>query len=114
MTWHASAQAAVRGADAVVILTEWPEYAALPLHEIAGAMKGNRLFDLRNMLSPAAAEAAGLVYRGIGRAAGPRRERPIEIAAPVNISFRDEVCAPGPLASEAILLPDDGNTIGAQ
>ena len=64
-----SAAAAVEGADAVVLVTEWPEFAALDLAAVAEAMRGNLLVDGRNVYEPARVREAGLVYEGIGRAA---------------------------------------------
>ena len=61
------AQSAAKGADAVVIVTEWDEFRALDLSEIASAMRGKVLVDLRNVYDRADAERAGLVYHGIGR-----------------------------------------------
>ena len=61
------AQAAAKGADAVVIVTEWDEFRALDLAELAAAMRGNTLVDLRNVYDRAEAERAGLAYFGIGR-----------------------------------------------
>jgi hypothetical protein len=58
---------AVRGADAVVLVTEWGEFKALDFAEVAEAMAGNVLIDGRNALDPAAVKAAGLTYEGIGR-----------------------------------------------
>jgi UDPglucose 6-dehydrogenase len=58
---------ATRGADAVVLVTEWDEFKNLDWHELAEAMDGNVLIDGRNALDPAAVRAAGLVYEGIGR-----------------------------------------------
>jgi UDPglucose 6-dehydrogenase len=72
-----SAEAVVEGADAVVLVTEWPEFAGLDLAEVARAMRGNVLIDGRNLFDPAAARDAGLVYEGVGRSAA----RP----APVNV-----------------------------
>jgi UDPglucose 6-dehydrogenase len=62
-----SAAGAVDGADAVVLVTEWPEFAELDLTALAGAMRGDLLVDGRNLYDPAAVRAAGLVYEGIGR-----------------------------------------------
>jgi len=62
-----SAGEAVDGADAVVIVTEWDEFRALDLAEIAGRMRGKMLIDLRNIYDRVDAEGAGLSYRGIGR-----------------------------------------------
>jgi UDPglucose 6-dehydrogenase len=62
-----SAEEAADGADAVVIVTEWDEFRALDLGEMAGRMRGNMLVDLRNIYDKADAEEAGLAYRGIGR-----------------------------------------------
>jgi UDPglucose 6-dehydrogenase len=64
-----SAEAVVEGADAVVLVTEWPEFAGLDLGEVARAMRGNVLIDGRNLFDPAAARDAGLVYEGVGRSA---------------------------------------------
>jgi UDPglucose 6-dehydrogenase len=64
-----SAADAVEGADAVVLVTEWPEFAAMDLGEVAAAMRGNLLVDGRNLYEPARVLEAGLVYEGIGRAA---------------------------------------------
>jgi UDPglucose 6-dehydrogenase len=61
------AHAAAEGADALVIVTEWDEFRALDLADLAKAMRGNVLVDLRNVYDSAEAEAAGLVYFGIGR-----------------------------------------------
>ncbi|MBI1621271.1 UDP-glucose dehydrogenase family protein [Aquamicrobium zhengzhouense] len=41
---------AVRGADALVVLTEWEDYAVLDMARIAGMMRGRYLFDFRNVL----------------------------------------------------------------
>ena len=59
---------AVDGADAAVIVTEWPELAELDLTAVRAAMRTPLLVDGRNYLAPEAAQAAGLVYEGIGRA----------------------------------------------
>jgi len=61
------ALAAVSGADAVVLVTEWDEFAELDLAEVAKAMSGNVLIDGRNLFDPKSASAAGLRYEGIGR-----------------------------------------------
>jgi len=60
------------GADALVIVTEWDEFRALDLNEIARRMRGRALIDLRNVYDPEEAVRAGLEYRGIGRGTGRR------------------------------------------
>ena len=62
-----SAEAVADGADALVIVTEWDEFRALDLDELAGRMRGKVLVDLRNIYDRAYAEKAGLTYRGVGR-----------------------------------------------
>jgi UDPglucose 6-dehydrogenase len=54
-------------ADAVVVVTEWPELAGLDLSELRRVMRTPVIVDGRNFLDPEAATAAGLVYEGIGR-----------------------------------------------
>ena len=61
------AYVAAYGADALVIVTEWNEFRALDLHQIASVMDGNVLVDLRNIYKPEDAAAAGLSYFGVGR-----------------------------------------------
>jgi UDPglucose 6-dehydrogenase len=61
--------AAVDGADAVVLVTEWPELAELNWRAAAGRMRTALLIDGRNMLDPEAMRSAGWAYEGIGRAA---------------------------------------------
>jgi UDPglucose 6-dehydrogenase len=58
---------AARDADAVVLVTEWPEFLALDWQGVAETMRGNLVIDGRNALEPDALRAAGLVYEGVGR-----------------------------------------------
>jgi UDPglucose 6-dehydrogenase len=58
---------AAQGADAVVVVTEWPELGELDLGELRRVMRTPVIVDGRNFLDPAAAAAAGLVYEGVGR-----------------------------------------------
>lgn len=67
VTFSSSALEAVAGADAVVLVTEWPEFRELDLAEVARRMRGQLLVDGRNFLDPAAASAAGFTYEGVGR-----------------------------------------------
>ena len=57
----------VTGADAVVIVTEWPEVVGLDWAKVAQVMRGDVLVDGRNALDPAEVVAAGFAYEGIGR-----------------------------------------------
>jgi UDPglucose 6-dehydrogenase len=62
-----SALDVLNGADAAVIVTEWPEFAELDLKEAKKRMRTPVIVDGRNMLSPQDVWAAGFVYEGIGR-----------------------------------------------
>jgi UDPglucose 6-dehydrogenase len=67
--------AAVTDADAVVIVTEWPEFRAVLSAEVHAAMRGPLIVDGRNLLDPSEAVAAGFTYVPIGRAErDPERE----------------------------------------
>ena len=58
---------AIDGADAAVLVTEWPEFAELDWAEVAKRMSTPLLVDGRNFLDADAVRAAGLIYEGIGR-----------------------------------------------
>ncbi len=58
---------AVRGADAAVIVTEWPELSGLASPEVREAMRTPLIIDGRNLLDPSVARALGFLYEGIGR-----------------------------------------------
>jgi UDPglucose 6-dehydrogenase len=63
----ASPLEALEGADAAVLVTEWPELRELDW-EAAGARMRNRLLvDGRNMLDPDVLREHGFEYEGIGR-----------------------------------------------
>ncbi len=58
---------AVAGADAVVLVTEWDEFASLDWAAVAERMAGTLIVDGRNALDDEAIRSAGLTYEGIGR-----------------------------------------------
>jgi UDPglucose 6-dehydrogenase len=62
-----SALRAVEGADAVVLVTEWPEFVELDWADVASRMRGDLVIDGRNALRGDRVTAAGLAYEGIGR-----------------------------------------------
>jgi UDPglucose 6-dehydrogenase len=63
-----SALGAVDGADAVVLVTEWPEFGALDWEgDVKPRMRVPLVVDGRNFLDREALERAGFTYEGIGR-----------------------------------------------
>lgn len=62
-----TANAALQGADALVIVTEWNEFRALSASHLRSQLRGTVIVDLRNVFDPADMRAAGLEYVGIGR-----------------------------------------------
>jgi UDPglucose 6-dehydrogenase len=62
-----SAAGALEGADAAILVTEWPQFAELDWEELAGRMSNPLIVDGRNFLDPARMRAAGYTYEGIGR-----------------------------------------------
>ena len=58
---------ALRHADLMVLVTEWPEYTALEPGYVASIVREPRVIDARNVLDAAAWKAAGFAYRGLGR-----------------------------------------------
>jgi UDPglucose 6-dehydrogenase len=68
-----SAMAALEGADAAVLVTEWGEFRDLDWAAAAELMANPLVVDGRNFLDPAAIAAAGFDYEGIGRQAADDR-----------------------------------------
>ena len=62
-----SAMDALEGADAAILVTEWPEFAKLDWAEVLRRMNTPLLVDGRNFLDGDAISAAGITYEAIGR-----------------------------------------------
>jgi len=58
---------ALTGADAAVIVTEWPEVSELDWAAASERMRGRVVIDGRNVLDPEEMRALGFAYEGIGR-----------------------------------------------
>ena len=67
ITFTKSAYAAATDADALLVLTEWEEFAALDLQRLRAPMKQPILLDGRNLFSPQQMEKAGFTYYSVGR-----------------------------------------------
>ncbi len=67
LTLCESAQDALNGADALVIVTEWQEFRSPDLTSVAEQLADKVLVDGRNLYEPATVNAAGLTYYAIGR-----------------------------------------------
>ena len=63
----ASADAALDGADALVLVTEWKNFRSPDFSRIRQALADAVVFDGRNIYDPLQVEQAGLAYYGIGR-----------------------------------------------
>ena len=64
-----SAYDAARGADALLILTEWEEFAALDLKRLRAELKYPIVIDGRNLYDPEVMAASGFTYYSVGRSA---------------------------------------------
>jgi len=63
-----SAAAALTGADALVIVTEWKEFRTPDFESLGAALADKVVFDGRNLYEPALMQGFGITYRSIGRA----------------------------------------------
>jgi UDPglucose 6-dehydrogenase len=61
-----SAQAALAGADALILVTEWNEFRHADAEEMKKALKAPVVFDGRNIFQPARMRELGFSYYGIG------------------------------------------------
>ncbi len=63
----ATANEALEGADALIVVTEWKAFWNPRFADLAGKLRAKVVFDGRNIYDPVEVEAAGLAYYGIGR-----------------------------------------------
>ena len=67
ITYASDMNEALRDTDALVLMTEWPEFRMPDFEKITKLMKGHVIFDGRNIYDPAEIKKAGFIYYGIGR-----------------------------------------------
>src|SRR4051794_16174160 len=67
LTYFSDAYAAMDGADALILITEWNEFRALDLGRVRSLLRRPLVIDLRNIYKPEEMIEAGLVYHSIGR-----------------------------------------------
>jgi UDPglucose 6-dehydrogenase len=65
--------ACVRGADALVIVTEWVQFRALDFERLKREMAQPVVVDLRNIYRPEDMAAHGFIYESVGRASEPQK-----------------------------------------
>jgi UDPglucose 6-dehydrogenase len=74
----------MKGADALVLITEWNAFRALDLGRVRQLLNRPLVIDLRNIYKPEEMRAAGLQYHSIGRPAPLHpAERPARLRAVV-------------------------------
>ena len=94
VTYAPSALDALDGAEAAILVTEWPELVALDWHAAAERMRGRLVIDGRNALDPQRVRAAGLTYEGIGRGGSAAAQRAGASAADVTGAAQATSLAP--------------------
>ena len=67
VTFTKNAYEAARGADAIAVLTEWPEFQELDFKKVKKLMRHPVLFDGRNLYEPARMKKLGFQYHAVGR-----------------------------------------------
>lgn len=67
VTMHRNAYEVARGADALVVVTEWNEFRHLDFRRVKSLMKRPVVVDGRNIYEPSQMKDLGFVYRGVGR-----------------------------------------------
>ena len=69
VVYAANAYDAAKGADVLVIVTEWNEFRRLDLGRVRRVMRRRAIVDLRNVYDPPAAIRLGFAYTSVGRPA---------------------------------------------
>jgi len=77
----------VRGADAVVVVTEWPEYVGLDWGRVATLVRRPLVVDGRNCLAADPLVELGFTYIGVGRQ--PRKPKPVKAQPSAGKRARD-------------------------
>ena len=67
LSFAATSEEAVRDADVILLITEWPEFTELDPVAVGELVAHRTVIDGRNALDPASWRAAGWTYRGLGR-----------------------------------------------
>ena len=67
VTYAKDAYEACRGADALILITEWNQFRALDFERVRSLMNEPVMIDLRNVYDPETIRSAGFVYRSVGR-----------------------------------------------
>jgi len=62
-----SAAAALQGADALLVITEWKEFKSPDFDGLVAALKQAVVFDGRNIFDPKLMQTMGIEYHGVGR-----------------------------------------------
>lgn len=81
VTYAPDQNAALAGADALLILTEWREFRSPDFQFILGALKHALIFDGRNLFEPSTVNALGIEYHAIGRGDSVRGAAPTAAGA---------------------------------
>jgi len=79
IAWARDAYDAVRGADLLLLITEWNEFRHLDLHQVRNTMRSPLVVDTRNVYRYEAMSDLGFTYLAVGRPCScivPRSERP--------------------------------------
>lgn len=66
ITYCPDAYSACNGSDCILIVTEWPEFAALDFTVLRRQVRTPVCIDLRNILNPEDVQQAGFSYEGLG------------------------------------------------
>jgi UDPglucose 6-dehydrogenase len=103
LAFAATAMAAVDGADALVVITEWNEFREPNFDEVRKRLRRPLVFDGRNLYDPAAIARFGLRCFGIGRGETPRRR--VAVEQPVAKRRTAPIGKRGPRKSS---MPDSG------
>lgn len=70
VTYCNDAYDAAKGADAIIIVTEWNQFRNLDLNKLKKTAKGKLFFDLRNIYEPERLTKMGFKYYSTGRSQG--------------------------------------------